>query len=132
MIRHSFALPPRTWSAPLRRKALIIRTRSKARESDVSKPQFPTVMGGPDGSLYASMARYRRQAFDIAFEHTGGQERLNDWADKNYGEFVHLFHKLIPKELEVQASEGVEELLRRLDAGEHATVIEGTAKEIEE
>lgn len=95
------------------------------------KSKFPAVMGGTDGALYANMARFRRQAFDVAFEHCGGQERLNDWADKNYGEFVHLWHKLVPKEVEVSGGEGVEELLRRLDAGEHATVIEGTATEVQ-
>lgn len=91
---------------------------------------MPAVFGASDGSIVANMGRYRRQAFDIAFEHCGGQERLNDWADKNYPEFVKMFHKLVPRELEVQASEGVEELLRRLDAGEHAEIIEGTATEV--
>ena len=95
--------------------------------------KFLPVSSAPDGTVLANYGRYHRQAIGTAFEMCGGIERLADWADKNYGEFVtKLYPRLIPKEVEVGASEGVEDLLRKLDAGEHAQVIEGTVSRADE
>jgi hypothetical protein len=76
-----------------------------------------TVSAGSDGAVMVNHGRYHRQAVATAFEMCGGIDRLADWADKNYGEFVtKLFPRLIPKEVEVGTSQGVEDLLRQLDA----------------
>ncbi len=83
----------------------------------MSRKSLTLVGAGPDGAVLANLGRYHRQAISTAFEMCGGVERLADWADKNYGEFVtKLYPKIIPREVEVQASEGVEDLLRQLDA----------------
>lgn len=61
-----------------------------------------------------------------AFEMIGGVDRFADWADKNPGDFyTKLLPKVIAKPVEVSMSEGVETLLERLDAGEHAKVVVG-------
>src|SRR5262245_36199272 len=84
------------------------------------------VSGGPMGSIIPHVGRYAREAVITAFEMNGGVEWLRDWAAKNPDDyFKSLFTKVITREVEVGASEGVEELLRRLDSGEHAQVIEG-------
>jgi len=76
------------------------------------------------GSIIPHVGRYAREAVVTAFEMIGGVDSLADWAGKNPGEFyTKLFPKVIAREVEVGASGGVEELLRRLDAGEHAQVI---------
>jgi hypothetical protein len=52
----------------------------------------------------------------LAFEMIGGVERMADWADKNPTEFyTKIFTKTITKEVELNASEGIEDLLLRLD-----------------
>jgi hypothetical protein len=90
------------------------------------------VSAGPDGEIQANYAKYYRGAVAIAWESCGGQERFNDWASKNYADFVKTFvSKQIPRETEISASDSVEDLLRRLDAGEHAQVIEGEAHEVD-
>jgi len=74
------------------------------------------VATGADGAVLANYGRYHRDAVATAFEMVGGVDRLADWADKNYGEFItKLYPRLIPKEVEVGASQGVEDLLRQLD-----------------
>lgn len=80
-----------------------------------NKVGFPAI-GGPDGALLANVGRYHRDAISTAFEMIGGIQRLADWADKNETEFfTKLYPKLVPKEVEVGTSEGVEDLLRKLD-----------------
>jgi hypothetical protein len=37
-------------------------------------------------------------AFTAAFQMVGGTSRLAMWADANYGEFVKIFSRLLPKE----------------------------------
>lgn len=74
------------------------------------------VCSGPDGAVMANMGKYHREAVSTAFEMIGGIDRLADWAGKNPGEFyTKLFTKLIPKETEISASQGVEDFLRELD-----------------
>lgn len=66
--------------------------------------------------MLANVGRYHRDAISTAFEMIGGIQRLADWADKNETEFfTKLYPKLVPKEVEVGTSEGVEDLLRKLD-----------------
>ena len=67
-----------------------------------------------------------------AFDMIGGVDRLAAWAEKNPGDFfTKVFPKVIAKPVEHNVSEGVEDLLARLDAGENAKVIEGEARVIE-
>lgn len=98
--------------------------------------KFPAPLSsGFDGAMVANIGKYHRQAVSTAFEMCGGVERLADWADKNYGEFItKLYPRLIPKEVEATVTaEGVEDLIRRLDAGEHAPrVIEGSVTRLDE
>lgn len=81
----------------------------------MAKPlRLPTV--GDDGSLYGHVGRYAGMAVVTAFEMIGGTDRLAAWADKNPGEF---FTKVLPKTIakphEHTVSEGVEDLLDKLD-----------------
>jgi hypothetical protein len=85
-------------------------------------PYAPVPYGDADGAVIAHAGRYARECVLTAFEMIGGVERMADWADKNPGEFyTKLFPKVISKEVEVTASEGIEELLLRLDSKEHQT-----------
>ncbi len=91
------------------------------------------VTAGNDGAVLAHVGRYARNAVMTAFEMIGGVERLADWGDKNPGEFfTKLLPKVITREVEVGTSQGVEELLRKLDAGEHAQVINQEHEHVEE
>lgn len=77
--------------------------------------------GDADGAVLPHAGRYARECVLIAFEMIGGVERMADWADKNPNEFfTKLYPKVITKEVEVHASEGVEDLLLRLDAAERS------------
>jgi hypothetical protein len=82
------------------------------------------VTSGPDGAVLVHYGRYHKDAIDFAFHDIGGPERLADEAHKDPKWFYEkLWVKRLPKEVEVSANEGMEELLRRLDAGEHAQII---------
>lgn len=73
--------------------------------------------GDADGAVIAHAGRYSRECVLVAFEMIGGVERMADWANENPGEFfTKLYPKVITKEVEVHASEGIEDLLARLDA----------------
>lgn len=86
-----------------------------------------------DGALYQHVGRYAGRMVLTAFDMIGGVDRLADWADKNPGEFfTKVFPKVITKPHELSVSDGVESLLERLDAGEHAEVIEGTHRVLDE
>lgn len=78
------------------------------------KKTLPTV--GPDGAIIAHAGRYARETVLVAFEMIGGVDAMADWAAKNKGEFyTKLFPKVITREVDHNASEGVEELLEMLD-----------------
>lgn len=75
-------------------------------------------------------ARLRTQVIDALFEASGGFERALAWIDKddaNYGEFFKIYAKgaIRPTQIEHTASESLEDALAKLDAGEHARVVEG-------
>lgn len=72
--------------------------------------------GDADGAVIAHAGRYSREMVLLAFEMIGGVERMADWADRNPGEFyTKLFPKVITREVEVHAGQGIEELLAKLD-----------------
>lgn len=76
----------------------------------------PTPFGDADGAVIAHAGRYARECVLIAFEMIGGVERLADWADKNPDAFfTKLYPKIITREMEMTPSEGIEDLLLRLD-----------------
>lgn len=86
-----------------------------------------------DGALYQHVGRYAGRMVLTAFDMIGGVDRLADWANKNPGEFfTKVFPKVITKPHEIGVSDGVEALLERLDAGEHAEVIEGEHRVIDD
>jgi hypothetical protein len=79
----------------------------------------PAPFGDADGAVMPHAGRYARECVLVAFEMIGGVERMADWAARNPTEFyTKLFPKVISKEVEVHASEGIEELLLRLDSAE--------------
>jgi hypothetical protein len=91
--------------------------------------RLPTSLPGGDMMPFMS-ARLRTQTVDALFEAAGGFNRALAWVDKsdeNYGEFFKLWAKgaIRPTQIEHTAAEGLEDALARLDAGEHAKVVEG-------
>jgi len=75
-----------------------------------------TPYGDADGAVIPHAGRYAREAVLLAFEMIGGVERMASWAEANPTEFyTRLFTKVITREVEVSASQGVEDLLARLD-----------------
>ena len=83
----------------------------------------------PDGQLLPHLsARLRTQTIDALFVGSGGFERALAWieqSDDNYKEFFKIWAKGAAKStsVELNAGQGVEDLLARLDAGDHAKVI---------
>lgn len=75
--------------------------------------------GDADGAVILHAGRYARECVLVAFEMIGGVERMASWAAANPTEFyTRLYAKVITREVEVSASEGVEDLLLRLDRAE--------------
>jgi hypothetical protein len=77
-------------------------------------------------------ARMRMNTMDYLFQATGGAERAKDWIeenDDNYKEFFRLWARGASKSstTEIHASESVEAILSRLDAGDSARVINAAA-----
>lgn len=92
----------------------------------------------PNGGMLPHLSgRMRTAVVDAVFQMTGGTERLADWADKNYGEFItKVWAKGMSKPISVEVSEdgSLEDLLAALDGGEHAKIIneDGSSVTIEE
>ena len=64
----------------------------------------PGQSGNPNGrpkGLPNKLTRLK-QMFPDAFKELGGVERLVEWADENYGDFMKLYVQLIPKERNVR------------------------------
>lgn len=88
-----------------------------------SPPRVPRsfAYGDADGAVIQHAGRYARECVLVAFEMIGGVDRMAAWADKNPGEFyTKLFGKVVTREQEIHTSEGVEDLLARLDAADRA------------
>lgn len=84
-----------------------------------ARPMVP--FGDADGAVIAHAGRYARECVLLAFEMIGGVERMADWASKNPDLFyTRIYTKVITREVEVTASEGIEDLLARLDGREPA------------
>lgn len=89
------------------------------RPTNLRAPNAPLPFGDADGAVIAHAGRYARECVLIAFEMIGGVERMADWADKNPDQFfTKLYTKVITREVEVTASEGIEDLLLRLDGAQ--------------
>lgn len=92
--------------------------------------RLPTSLPGGDMMPFMS-ARARTATIDALFEASGGFPRALAWieaSDENYGEFfIKVWAKgaARPSMVEHMASEGLEDVLAKLDAGEHAKVVEG-------
>ena len=102
----------------------------------MSKWDLPTQMPGGDLMPYMS-AVARSNMMDAVFYHVGGFARLVAWTEKNdenYKEFIKLWAKGAIRATQVQnmtPPTAVEDLLARLDAGEHAKVISEPETEFE-
>ncbi len=80
-----------------------------------------------DGNVIVAAGKYARNCVLVAFEMIGGVERMASWADENPGEFyTKLFSRTIGKETEHTVSQGVEDLLAKLDG----QIIDGVAEEV--
>lgn len=83
----------------------------------------------PGGELVPHMsARYRTQMMDAIFEGAGGFQKALDWVEKsdsNYGEFFKLWARGQARatSTELTAGSSIEDMLARLDGGEHATLV---------
>ena len=97
-------------------------------------PELPTSVPGCELLPYMS-ARRRNQLVDVVFESVGGTERLTDWAEKNYGDFVtKVWIKGLPSNSATEhtvSPESIEALWDKLDAEDRAKTIEGHAVLVE-
>lgn len=99
--------------------------------------QFPmTVPGG--GLMPHVSARLRQETVDAVFQAAGGFDKLlafTESSEDNYKFFLqHLWGKGLPRVTNAEVSvdaDGVEALLAKLDAGEHARVISPDAVDAE-
>lgn len=97
---------------------------------------FPVAM--PDGSLLPHLsAKLRTATMDALYVGAGGFEKHLAHItknDDNYESFLQAWYKGAARStnVEVGVSEGVEALLDRLDAGEHAPVVSGTSRVVDE
>lgn len=104
------------------------------RDAVVSKlPALPTSLPGGELMPYLS-AKRRHQVCDVVFDMLGGVERLHAEADKSseaYWEFMKMWSKGLPRvaHAEVNAGEGFEALLDKLDAAERT--IDVTPNEVD-
>lgn len=92
---------------------------------EVEWKHLPVALPG-GGMLPHLSGRMRTATVDAVFVMTGGVERMADWANKNYGEFItKVWAKGMSKPISVELAESgsLEELLAKLDQGEHAKVI---------
>ena len=81
------------------------------------RPSSLPAFGDADGAVIPHAGRYARECVLVAFEMIGGVERMASWAEENPTDFfTKLYPKVITKEVELHTSEGVEDLLARLDA----------------
>ena len=95
--------------------------------------KFQPLTVNSDGAVMAHYAKYHKDAVYYVYHEIGGDARLADEAHKDAKWFYEkIWMKVRPKELEISATPGVEDLLRKLDAGEHAQVIEGTVSRADE
>lgn len=86
----------------------------------------------PGGDLMPYMSAVARQAMvDAVFHHVGGFRRMAAWVEKddaNYGDFlIKIWAKGAIRSTQVEnltPPTAIEDLLAKLDAGEHAKVIE--------
>lgn len=99
-------------------------------------PKFPISLPGGDMIPYLS-ARHRTEVVDTVFEMNGGTEKLYDWtrkSDANYETFiVKLWGKGMAKAVShahTLSDDSLEARLKKLDAAERATTINGTANEV--
>lgn len=99
--------------------------------------QFPAAV--PGGELIPYLSPKQRGALmDFVYRETGGAQGMVDWIkrdDAHRGQFYKMWSKGAARpssDTEAEKKDGrIEQLLARLDAGESATVINGTARVVE-
>lgn len=90
-------------------------------------PLLPTSLPGCDLMPYVS-AKRRNQIVDTLFEMLGGVERMQAWAENNYGDFMAIWAKGLPRNAATEHSlntDSIENLLAKLDKAENAQLIDG-------
>lgn len=94
------------------------------------KRDWSTLPTGLGGSLMPHVsAKLRTEMIDALFIGAGGFDRALAWinkSDDNYGDFFKIYAKgaIRSTNVQLEADDSVEALLAKLDAGEHAKVIE--------
>ncbi len=81
-----------------------------------------------DGDISPYIGKHMRTEIAVVYHMNGGTEWFAEWARKNPGEyFTKILPRIVTKEVEVTASEGVEDLLKRLDSD----TLDGTFTEVD-
>ena len=111
---------------------MALKSRKSKRRNLEPQVQRPSVPATPvSGQLMASAGKYARHIVVGTVEQLGGQQAMYDWAKENETDFwTKLFPKIITKEVEdVQAADGLEKLLKKLDNEERGDVIDVEAED---
>lgn len=95
--------------------------------SKVVFPNLPIITPAGDMLPHLS-ARRRMEVMDLVFEHIGGVEAMASWASRdndNRSDFYKMWARGAVRSTNVEVSSAVtpEDIIARLDAGEHARVI---------
>jgi len=97
-------------------------------------PNLPSSVPGAELLPYLT-ARARNQVVETVFEMVGGTERMADWADKNYGEFLtKLWVKGLPSNSVTEhtvSQDSIEAFWDEVDKREKTKAIEGQFTEVE-
>ena len=71
-------------------------------------PFAPGQSGNPSGAKGPQkFTRAAKEAFEFAFDESGGAEALAEWASDNRSDFYRLFAKLIPRDVKLDATVAV-------------------------
>lgn len=73
-----------------------------------------TVGGGRAIGQQNALSRHAKEALELAFQGVGGVPELIKWGKENRTEFYKIWARLIPKDVQVGASEGLEAMLAKL------------------
>lgn len=86
-----------------------------------------------DGDLSQFVGKYMNCEVALVYQEIGGSEGFADWARENRTDFyTKIVPKIMQRNVEHRASDGVEELLRRLDEQDRGVLIDGECTDVDE
>jgi len=105
---------------------------NKVKEKKANFHSNLTSFGRPKGvkNKFTKSAKY---AFECAFAQCGGIYRLTEWAKENYGEFIKVYARLIPRvvDLTPEAADLIVKIVQYQNTGQNAeNVIEAPQQQI--